>query len=253
MKRIVVLTLLIVCLCGFAAAETLSPVGGKYSVNYFAGTENVGKTYIIVAVKGLKAEKISSDGIVYINNATCSEKGYVTLENFATSVPCDCTVFIGGGHLETPVVCGNIVTPVYTGKIVSHGTPNATVKIYAGDLLVETVSTDANGSFTFTDVVYGQNYKLVVQKDGYLDYTLNMTIGDDVTLPDIDIRGLAGDLDGSGKILYNDLLAMISLLGKIGENLPADFDADGTVSVDDLKILIENFNRQDIVKHDETL
>lgn len=251
MKKIIVaLTLLVVCLCGFVAAETLSPVGGKYTVNYFAGTENVGKTYIIVAVKGLNADKIASDGIVYINNVTCSESGYVTLNKFATTTPCDCTVFVGGGHLETPVVYGNIVAPVYKGKIISHGTPNATIKIYTGDLLVENVSTDAGGNFSFTNAVYGQKYKLVVQKDGYLDYTLNMTIGDATTLSDIDIRDAAGDLDGSGKILYNDLLVMIGLLGKTGENLAADFDADGTVSVDDLKILIGNFNRQDIVKND---
>lgn len=249
MKRIIVLAFIVVCLCGFAAAETLLPVNGKYTVNYFAGTENVGKTYIIVATKGLDAEKIDADGIVYINNATCSETGYVTLENFATSVPCDCTVFVGGGHLATPAVYGNIVTPVYKGKIVSHGTPNATIKIYAGDLLAETVSTDADGNFTFTNAVYGKNYNLVVQKDGYLDCTLALKIGDATTLPDIDIRDAAGDLDGSGRILYNDLLTIIGLLGKTGKNLPADFNSDGTVSVDDLKILIENFNRQDIVKN----
>ena len=250
MKKLFIFMVMLFALCGaVSAAEQMQPIDGKYSVSYHAGTENAGKRYTIIAIEGLNVQRISSEGVVYINEAVCSSDGYVTIASLEPLKVCDCTFFIGGGHLESPVVYGTIVVPNYGGRVISYGNKPATLKVYSAGTLVETAATDAAGSYSLKNVLKGKSYDIVITKNGYLSYTFKVTLGEQLTLPDADIREAAGDLDGSGKILYRDLLAFMAQLGKASTDSAADFDCDGNVDVDDLEILIKNYNRQDIVKN----
>ncbi len=251
MKKLFIFMAMLFALCVTAsAAEQMQFVNGKYSINYFAGIENAGKRYTILAMEGLNAQQISAEGIVYINEAVCASDGYVIIESLEPLKVCDCTFFIGGGHLDNPIVYGTIVAPSYSGKVISYGNKPATLKVYSAGTLVETVTTDATGAYSLKNVLKGQSYDIVITKNGYLSYSFKATLGEQLTLPDTDIREAAGDLDGSGKILYKDLLAFMAQLGKSTADSTADFDCDGNVDVDDLEILIKNYNRQDIVKND---
>jgi hypothetical protein len=48
---------------------------------------------------------------------------------------------------------------------------------------------------------------------------------------------IPGDLDGNGRVDFEDLLLMAEAFGRRGVNLPADLDGDGVVGPEDLEIL----------------
>jgi len=48
---------------------------------------------------------------------------------------------------------------------------------------------------------------------------------------------VAGDLDGDGRVDFEDLLRMAAAYGQRGVNLPADLNADGIVDAADLELL----------------
>jgi hypothetical protein len=48
---------------------------------------------------------------------------------------------------------------------------------------------------------------------------------------------IPGDLDGNGRVDFEDLLLMAEAFGRRGVNLPADLDGDGIVGPEDLEVL----------------
>lgn len=55
------------------------------------------------------------------------------------------------------------------------------------------------------------------------------------------LDAIPGDLDGSGRLDFEDLLLMAEAFGRRGVNLPADLDGDGTVGAADLDLLREGY------------
>lgn len=248
MKKIFICMLMAAALCCFAsAADVIVHQEKGYSVSYNAGTANTGNQYAMFILEGHDAESVDADKIIYIDQTACDSDGYVKFTDFKPKKVCDATVLITGGHLDYPKVYG-IISPA-KGKALYHGKSTAEIRLYNGETIIETAVTDADGSYAFARALAGNEYKISVSKNGYLSYTAVRTVDGSMTIPDIDVKTAAGDLNGSGRILINDLELMLSQFGKSndGITLPfADFNSDGTVDISDLNILISNFNRTDI-------
>ncbi|MBE6689517.1 MAG: hypothetical protein E7588_09660 [Ruminococcaceae bacterium] len=247
MKKFLIFCAVLVLLCISAfAVETVQPENGKYSVRYNAGTENIGQQYILFAVKGHDADSVNFDDIVYIGYAECNSDGYAVFDPFIPMNVCNATLLVTGGHLDKPHVYG-IISPA-VGSVKCYGAKNAQIRLYSGNTLIETAVTDENGNYMLARALRGQQYRIAVIKDGYLGYTALRTASDEGIISEIDITRFAGDLDGSGKILINDLNSLFAQLGNSGDGITlaaADFNSDGTVDVNDINILVSNYNRTD--------
>ena len=238
----------VLCIC--ASADEIKPVGGKYSVTYFAGTQNAGNVYVISVVRGYETTDISEQSLVYMDYAVCDDDGYVSFIDFIPMEICDSTVLIGSWAMQEPIVYGTISGSTASGKILYHGTSPATVKIYSGSTLICTSLTDENGNYTLSGMQAGKSYKAVITKNGYLSYTTSFILTQDMLVPTFNIKICAGDLDNSGRILINDLSAIITQFGKSADEITipeADFNCDGKVDTEDISILVKNYNRTDII------
>lgn len=246
MKRLICMIFIfaaMMCVLASAAQEIL-PTDGKYSVEYDAGSANAGKKYVLAVVRAHDTLAVSYDNLVYINTSQADEQGKVKFENFVPMEICDSSVLISSENMEAPVLVGIICQSTTSGSIVSYGTAAATVSVYSKESLIETAVTDQNGNYNLKKAAKGAKYRFIVTKNGYLSYTAYRTADKNGVFGEIDIRSAAGDLDGSGKILINDLSYIIRSL-----NTPdplCDLDASGKVDAQDITILIKNFNRTDI-------
>ena len=123
-------------------------------------------------------------------------------------------------------------------------TPNAN----AHDPIV--VETALDGSYTLTlPDVDSTIYTMVVTKPGYLSYTINnLTLADGQQLSTIDIKQLAGDVNGDGIVNSIDLTYLLSEFNRAPQLYPnADIDGDGLVNSVDLTYLLAGFNKRNIV------
>ena len=126
----------------------------------------------------------------------------------------------------------------------------ATVTLYNNaDKLIYTASTAADGAYTLS-APPGTGYTLVVTKPGYLSYTIkNLTLTEGEDIPTVDLRQLAGDIDGNGVVNATDLTYLLSEFNRnpVNSAYPyADIDGNGVVNATDLTYLLAGFNKHDV-------
>jgi hypothetical protein len=95
----------------------------------------------------------------------------------------------------------------------------------------------------------GTGYKLVVTKPGYLSYTIkNLTLKEGTAIETIDLRQLAGDVDGDGIVNVVDLAQLLSEFNRVPLNYEyADIDGNGIVNATDLAYLLAGFNKRNVI------
>jgi hypothetical protein len=120
-----------------------------------------------------------------------------------------------------------------------------------GDGSTTTAYTNADGTFTLvvTTPQEGARYTLKVTKPGYLSYTINeLVLTDGLYVGSIDIRQLAGDVNGDGIVNAVDLTCLLSEFNRKPQIfLDADIDGNGMVNAADLTYLLAGFNKRDVV------
>jgi hypothetical protein len=145
--------------------------------------------------------------------------------------------------------------PISGTVLYQTSTIPATVKIYnSSGTEVATVGTAANGAYTLTIPVAPPDapYKLVVTKPGYLSYTIkNLTLDDLPYVGPVDVRQLAGDVNGDGIVNAVDLTYLLSEFNRKPVNhQDADIDGNGIVNAADLTYLLAGFNKRAVIVGD---
>ncbi|MCL1816656.1 MAG: leucine-rich repeat protein [Clostridiales bacterium] len=124
----------------------------------------------------------------------------------------------------------------------------ATVTLYdSNDREVAKVNTKDDGTFTL-EAPADTGYKLVITKPCYLSYTIkDIPVKGSVDIREIDIRQMAGDINGDGVVNAEDLTHLLSQFNKPPfEKDNADIDGSGVVNAIDLTYLLAGFNKKDI-------
>ena len=143
------------------------------------------------------------------------------------------------------ILCGNVL--YQTSPV------QAIVKLYNNESsLLGFATTAEDGSYTFSAPVSAApveiSYTIIITKPGYLSYTIkNLTLTDLENIETVDMRQLAGDIDGNGVINATDLTYLLSEFNHAALNYPnADIDGNGIVNATDLTYLLAGFNKHDI-------
>jgi hypothetical protein len=86
----------------------------------------------------------------------------------------------------------------------------------------------------------------------YLSYTIkNLALMDGEDIPTIDIRQLAGDVNGDGIVNAVDLTCLLSEFNREPVNhKDADIDGNGIVNAADLTYLLAGFNKRTVIVGD---
>lgn len=222
---------------------------GTYTAQY-TGVQD-GKQYVLLVVKGTDGNySVSEDTIMYIDQQEASN-GSVSFDFIPKSTP-GCVVLLGGEFTNgtSPKTLGTLTSQGVTvsGKVLYQGTySTATVQLKdktSGDVLYET-QTDTSGNYSFNSVAVGE-YNLYVTKKSYLTYTRAVSIEDTVTMSDVDITKLAGDVNTSGKVNTADLSKLISNFN--GNEEFSDINQNGKVNSTDLSALLSSFNATNYIE-----
>jgi hypothetical protein len=153
----------------------------------------------------------------------------------------------------SPVVINQPETFTFTSTIIYQPSPTpATVSLYingSDDPPIATAyTTGDNGAYTLSVPIAPADtrYKLVVTKPGYLSYTIrNLTLADLADTDPIDVRQLAGDVNGDGIINAVDLTQLLSEFNREPVIYKeADIDGNGIVNAADLTYLLAGFNKR---------
>ena len=149
-----------------------------------------------------------------------------------------------------------IVTATARGSVLSHNYRTAatvTLRDSEGNT-VASAATVADGSYSLAVPVAAsapaaETYTLTVRQPGCLTYTeRNLTVVAGQPIPTIDLRPLAGDINGDGVINSVDLTYLLSEFNKNPGTHPyADVNGDGIVNSVDLTYLLAGFNKKDVV------
>jgi hypothetical protein len=137
-----------------------------------------------------------------------------------------------------------------SGSILCQDSPTpASVSLYnsAGELLYGPVNA-TGGSYKLIAPA-GEGYTLIISKPGYLRYIVtNISFNDGVVIAAIDLRQLAGDINGDGTVNAVDLACLLSEFNYAPQQYKnADINGDGVVNAVDLTYLLSGFNKQDVV------
>jgi hypothetical protein len=144
----------------------------------------------------------------------------------------------------------------HTGAILYQPSPlPAKIELYingSGGPPIATATTGRDdGAYTLTipTAPAGTRYTLVVTKPGYLSYTeKNLTLADLEEIKTIDIRQLAGDVNGDGIVNAVDLTLLLSEFNRKPVNFEkADIDGNGIVNAADLTYLLAGFNKRAVI------
>lgn len=134
------------------------------------------------------------------------------------------------------------------GRIITenvYNTHTATVSLYKEDSLVTSVNTEEDGSYELH--VIPDTYKLIVEKEGYLPYTVDnieiTNIYDEVNINEYYL--IAGDVVKTGEIELDDLVWFNKYFGHEidEENRIYDFNEDDIIDEKDRKILVKNYGK----------
>jgi hypothetical protein len=124
----------------------------------------------------------------------------------------------------------------------------ATVSLYKGDVIIASTNTNADGSFIIA-ASEGGGYSLAITKPGYLTFWIvNISLTGNLTIYNIDMTSMGGDINGDGYVDAEDIAMLISDFGSSAPNYSnTDINGDNNVDTEDLTILIAGFGKSNYV------
>jgi hypothetical protein len=141
----------------------------------------------------------------------------------------------------------------FAGTVLYQTSPReATVALHNSEgKHIDTAETDDDGAYSLTAAA-GAGYTLTVTKLGYLSYTIrNLTLAEGEDIETIDIRSLAGDVNGDGIVNAVDLTCLLSEFNREPvEYKGADIDGNGIVNAADLTYLLAGFNKRNVLVYE---
>ncbi len=274
-KMLLVFAVSVMLVCsavGVCAADYSADEKGLYEIVYESEDLVNDAQYGFIVINGMDAvldlnEENISEVVLYIDQAAAKDNtldfGKIGLKDTEGTFK-GATAFIGGGGKPVTAI-GNLLArkPEFEikGTIKDNvaGTKKlATITVMDGATKVATVNS-AVGTENVEEfsvlLEAGKTYSVLFTKAGYLDMEYKGVTVDnaDVNMGVIDVGSLAGDVDGSNAIVYDDLSAVISNYGKKtseATNENADIDCSGAVIYDDLSFIIGKYGKanKDFVK-----
>jgi hypothetical protein len=161
---------------------------------------------------------------------------------------------LGGSLQPRTILWASTVEPGdYTGIILYQDStrPAIVTLLNSEGYPIGSAETDKNGAYTLSAVA-GTAYTLIVTKPGYLSYTIkNLTLTEGEDIKTVDIRQLAGDVNGDGIINAVDLTQLLSEFNREPvEYKEADIDGNGIVNAADLTYLLAGFNKRNVLVYE---
>jgi hypothetical protein len=143
----------------------------------------------------------------------------------------------------------------FSGQILYQPSPiPAAIFLYSSEDEINPVAsakTGENGAYTLLVPIApaGALYTLKATKPGYLSYTIkNLNLSEVEAIEKVDLRQLAGDVNGDGVVNAVDLTQLLSEFNREPAVFKdADIDGNGIVNAADLTYLLAGFNKRDIV------
>lgn len=240
----------------------------SYTVEYNVGAGNAGEMYGMVAVTGVTNTDepvITEQNIVYIDQATADSTGKITFTKFAPmgKTPAETgytesLVCIGGKGLDGATAIGTLkaystVTPeppvTTTYKIsgtVTETQSRALATVTAKSATAEkTANADATGAYAITLDTAG-TYDVTFSKPGFCSYTYTGVVVDGdkvVNLASTEFEPLVGDVNNTGEVNGEDLLALLGDWPKTPSEweYTSDLNATNEVNGADLDLLLYGF------------
>ena len=149
---------------------------------------------------------------------------------------------------DVPTAVRPPTATVYGVLLCQNSSRPATVELFnSAGIRVALTEADENGAYTLSAAA-GTGYSLVINKPAYLRYTVkNFTITDGEVVGTIDIRQMAGDIDGDGVVNATDLTYLLSEFNRSPLLYEyADIDGNGVVNATDLTYLLAGFNKHNV-------
>ena len=134
-----------------------------------------------------------------------------------------------------------------SGSVQIAGVPDksATVTLYQDGDVVSQTTANTDGTYSLT--VPEDTYRLVIQKEYCTSYTVNALEVKAKTMKDV--RIYAGSFVSGNKININDVTYIIRAFNKGIEKYPqCDINSDGRINIVDIGIVIDGYNKRDIVE-----
>lgn len=278
MKKLIISALTVAALLAttsnvFAAVPKYKPQeDGTFTVTHNVGASQAGKYCGVVAVKGTGVLDLNNlTNIVYIDQVQVDNAGNITVEDFglrtvdesnASDVAYEkSTLYIGGAGLPgaTQIAVLNVSgVDEYdvTGKVVNSSSgfgpiAGATVTVTDTEGTEYSTTTGADGSYSVT-VPEGEGYTIKYTKNAYCSFTYTgVDVSEALTIADIEMKGLVGDVVTSGQVNANDLNAVLTDFGRPSALKPefansnSDVNASGQVNAVDLNAVLGNFKVED--------
>lgn len=274
MKKLIISALTVATLLAttsnvFAAVPKYKPQeDGTFTVTHNVGAAQAGKYCGVVAVKGTGVLDLNNLlNVVYIDQVQVDNSGNITLTNFglravdennASDVAYEkSSLYIGGAGLSgaTQIAVLNVSgVDEYdvTGKVINSmngfgAISGAIVTVTDSESTTYSATTGADGSYSVT-VPEGEGYTVKYEKNGYCSLTYTgVNVADEVTIADVDMKGLAGDIVASGQVNPHDLNAVLTDFGRPNATYPdyananSDINGSGQVNAIDLQAVLTNF------------
>jgi hypothetical protein len=138
---------------------------------------------------------------------------------------------------------------LFSGEVLYQTSPRAAyIELFdsTGELIY-IATTDEYGAYMLFAPA-GTGYTLTVSKLGYLSYTIkNLTLTGGEAIESIDIRQMAGDVNGDGVVNAIDITQFLSEFNKTELKFPAaDIDGNGIANAIDLTYLLAGFNKKNV-------
>ena len=141
-------------------------------------------------------------------------------------------------------------TATYNGQVLYQTSPRpAKIELFGSNgALVDGAVSAATGAYTLSAPA-GSGYTLVVTKPGYLSYTIrNLTLKEGESIETVDLRLLAGDINGDGIVDSVDVICLLDEYGKAPVVYPyADIDGNGIVDSADLLYLADGYGKSNVI------
>ena len=257
-KRLICLGLSILFMVGAVSAYAADAVTTEYTktengYHHFTTSgklDNAANAFVTVVVTD--GTNITIDSIQYVDQGITDASGNFTFSNYIPkqnpNMGQEYIVKVGVWGRTTPITCAPLTLPADAPGYAISGAfgfegerTQGTVELYKENVLQDSLTRSA-GEYTFSLLSPG-NYIVKFNKQSHLPEVREVEITA-TNATDVNANLVAGDVNGDNIINLSDFGAVTALFGNEAgseEEKKADFLENGTVDVNELTKLIQNY------------